>query len=64
MITDIRQYYHIGIIIKESKFLGFNPSDSKNNNYCDMLREMRQLYAKSYKLLRTFIQCSMDVKIT
>ena len=30
----------------------------------DMLRQMRLLYAKSNKLLRTFSHCSSDVKVT
>ena len=51
MITDIRQYYHIGIIIKESKFLGFNPSDSKNNNYCDMLREIETIVRQVLQII-------------
>ena len=49
--------------VKESKYLGFTFSDSKSDD-CDMLRQMRLLYAKSNKLLRTFSHCSMDVKIT
>ena len=49
--------------IKESKYLGFTFSDSKSDD-CDMLRQMRLLYAKSNKLLRTFSHCSTDVKIT
>ena len=48
--------------IKESKFLGFTFSDSKSDD-CDMLRQMRLLYAKSNKLLQTFSHCSTDVKI-
>ena len=49
--------------IKESKYLGFTFDDSKSDD-CDMLRQMRLLYAKSNKLLRTFSHCSTDVKIT
>ena len=49
--------------IKESKYLGFTFSDSKSDD-CDMLRQMRLLYAKSTKLLRAFSHCSTDVKIT
>ena len=49
--------------ITESKYLGFTFSDSKSDD-CDMLRQMRLLYAKSNKLLRTFSHCSTDVKIT
>ena len=49
--------------IKESKYLGFTFNDSKSDD-CDMLRQMRLLYAKSNKLLRTFSHCSTDVKIT
>ena len=49
--------------IKESKYLGFTFNDSKSDD-CDMLRQMRLLYAKSNKLLRTFSHCLTDVKIT
>ena len=45
--------------IKESKYLGFTFSDD-----CDMLRQMRLLYIKSNKFLRTFSHCSTDVRIT
>ena len=38
--------------IRESKYLSFTFSDSKSDD-CDMLRQMRLLYAKSNKLLRT-----------
>ena len=47
--------------IKESKYLEFTFSDSKSDD-CDMLRQMRLLYAKSNKVLQTFSHCSMDVK--
>ena len=40
--------------IKESKYLGFTFSDSKSDD-CDMLRQMRLLYAKSNKLLRHLV---------
>ena len=46
--------------IKESKYLGFTFNDSKSDD-CDMLRQMRLLYAKSNQLLRTFSHCSTDV---
>ena len=49
--------------VKESKYLGFTFSDSKSDD-CDMLRQMRLLFAKSNKLLSTFSHCSTDVKIT
>ena len=49
--------------INESKYLGFIFSDSKSDD-CDMLRQMRLLYAKSNKILWTFSHCSTDVKIT
>ena len=49
--------------IKESKYLGFTFSDSKSDD-CDMLRQMRLLYAKSNKLLGTFSHCSTDVMNT
>ena len=44
-------------------YVGFTFSKSKSDDY-DMLRQMRLLYAKSNKLLRTFNHCSTDVKIT
>ena len=43
----------------ESKYLGSGFSDSKCDD-CDMLRQMRSLYAKSNRLLRTF----SHVKVT
>ena len=49
--------------IKKSKYLGFTFSDSKSDD-CIMLRQMRLLYVKSNTLLRTFGDCSTDVKIT
>ena len=49
--------------ISKSKYLGFSFTDSKYDN-CDMLRQMRPLYAKSNKLIRTFSDFSTDVKIT
>ena len=49
--------------VSESKYLGFSFSDSKCDD-CDMLCQMRSLYAKSNRLLRTFIHCSIDVKVT
>ena len=50
-------------VIKESKYLCFTFSHSKSDD-CDMLRQMRLLYAKSNKLLSTFSHYSTDVKIT
>ena len=49
--------------VSKSKYLGFSFCDSKYDD-CDMLRQMRSLYAKSNRLLRTFSQCSIDVKVT
>ena len=49
--------------VSESKYLGFTFSDSKCDD-CDMLRPMRSLYTKSNRLLRTFSNCSIDVKFT
>ena len=49
-------------ICKEAKYLGITFNDSKCDN-SDMLRQMRLLYAKSNKLLRTFIHYSSDVKV-
>ena len=49
--------------ISEFKYLGFSFSDSKCDN-CDMLRQMRSLYAKSNRLIRTFSYCLTDIKIT
>ena len=45
----------------ESKYLGFRSSDLQCDD-CDMLHQMRSLYAKSNRLLHTFSYCSMDVK--
>ena len=39
--------------ISESKYLGFKFSDSICDD-CDLLRQVRSLYAKSNKLIRTF----------
>ena len=30
---------------------------------CDMLRQFRNLYAKSNKIIRTFSHCTIDVKL-
>ena len=49
--------------VSKSKYLGFSFSDSKCDD-CDMLRQMRFLYAKSNRLLRIFSHCSIDVKVT
>ena len=49
--------------ISESKYLGFSFSDLKCDD-CDMLRQLRSLYAEPNKLIRTFSHCSIDVKIT
>ena len=49
--------------VSESKYLGISFSDSKCDD-CDMLRQMRSLYARSNRLLRTFSHCSIDVKVT
>ena len=46
----------------ESKYLGFSFSDSDCND-CDMLRQMRSLYAKSNMLLRTSSHSSVDVNL-
>ena len=48
--------------IFESKDLRFIFTDSKCDDY-DMLRQLRSQYAKSNKLIRTFSQCSIDIKI-
>ena len=48
---------------KEAKYLGFTCNDSKCDD-SDMLRQMRLLYAKSNKLLRTFSHYLSDVKVT
>ena len=49
--------------VSDTKNLGFSFCDS-NSDDNDMLRQMRSLYAKSNKLLRTFSHCSTDVKLT
>ena len=41
-------------LINESKYFGFTFSDSKSDD-CDMLRQMRLLYAKSNQLLQTLV---------
>ena len=37
-------------------------SENKKDD-CDMLRQLRTLYAKSNKLIRTFSHCTIDVKL-
>ena len=49
--------------VSVSKYLGFIFSDSKCYD-CDMMRQMRSLYAKSNMLSRTFSHCSIDVKVS
>ena len=49
--------------VSESKYLEFSFSDSKCDD-CDMLCQIRSLYAKSNSLLRTFSHCSIEIKIT
>ena len=41
-------------LINESKYFSFTFSDSKSDD-CDMLRQMRLLYAKSNQLLQTLV---------
>ena len=48
--------------ISEDKYLEFSFSDLKCDD-CDMLRQIRFLYAKSNKLIRTLSHCSVDTKI-
>ena len=45
-----------------TKYLGFTFNmNIQDDDY--MLRQMRTLYIRSNKLLRTFYHCSMDVKL-
>ena len=48
--------------VSESKYLGFSLSDSKCDD-CDMLRQMRSLYAKSKRLLRVDSCCIQTMLI-
>ena len=45
-----------------TKYLGFT-FDMNSQDDDDMLRQMRTLYIRSNKLLRTFHYCSIDVKL-
>ena len=45
-----------------TKYLGFTFSMNVQDDD-DMLRQMRTLYIRSNKLLRTFYHCSIDVKL-
>ena len=49
--------------VSDTKYLGFIYCDSKSDDN-DMLRQMRSLYVKSNKLLRTLSHCSPNVKLT
>ena len=59
-------HVHIGNAQPEfvyaAKYLGFMICENKNN-YCDMLRQLRTLYVKSNKIIRTFSHCTIDVKL-
>ena len=48
--------------ISQTKYLGFMLSTNAQDDV-DMLRQMRTLYIRSNKLLRTFYYCSTDVKL-
>ena len=48
--------------IGRTKYLGFM-FNSNGQDDEDMLRQMRNLYIRSHKLLRTFHYCSSDVKL-
>ena len=45
-----------------TKYLGFTFSMNAQDDD-DMLRQMRTLYIRSNKLLRTFYHCSIDIKL-
>ena len=55
--SDVQKY------VSDTKYLSFSFCDSKSDDH-DMLPQMRSLYAKSNKLLRTFSHCSTNVKLT
>ena len=48
--------------ISQTKYLGFMFNTNAQDDE-DMLRQMRTLYIRSNKLLRTFHYCSTDVKL-
>ena len=48
--------------IGPTKYLGFMFNSNRQDDK-DMLRQMRNLYIRSNKLLRTFHYCSSDVKL-
>ena len=57
----VRLDSHILEYISQTKYLGFMFNTNAQEDE-DMLRQMRTLYIRSNKLLRTFYYCSTDVK--
>ena len=48
--------------VYDARYLGFMFCENKKDD-CDMLRQLRTLYAKSNKIIRTFSHCTIDVKL-
>ena len=48
--------------VYDAKYSGFMFCEN-NKNDCDMLRQLRTLYAESNKSIRTFSHCTVDVKL-
>ena len=48
--------------VYDAKYLGFMFCENKKDD-CDMLKQLRTLYAKSNKIIRTFSHCTIDVKL-
>ena len=48
--------------VYDAKYLDFMFCENKKDD-CDMLRQLRTLYAKSNKIIRTFSHCTIDVKL-
>ena len=48
--------------VYDAKYLGFMFCENKKDD-CDMLRQLRTIYAKSNKIIRTFSHCTIDVKL-
>ena len=47
--------------VYDVKYIGLMFCDNKKDD-CDMLRQLRTLYAKSNNIIRTFSHCTIDVK--
>ena len=59
---SVRLDSNIWEYISQTKYLGFMFNTNAQDDE-DMLRQMRTLYIRSNKLLRTFHYCSTDVKL-